>query len=136
MMYSMNFDGCSKGNPGKGGAGAVLYCNDTEIWSTCVYVGDNVTNNVAEYTGLLIGMIEALERGITTLTIRGDSELIIKQMNGKYKVNSPSLSTLYSTAKRIENSMKNVQYIHVYREYNKRADALSNDGLLCQNSGS
>ena len=92
-MHTLYFDGCSKGNPGRAGAGAVLY-DDTgsEVFAESVFVGYRATNNEAEYTGLILGLTEALKRGITTeLLVRGDSQLVIRQMQGKYKVNSPNL---------------------------------------------
>jgi probable phosphoglycerate mutase len=85
MNYRLQFDGCCKGNPGIGGAGAVLYENDQEIWSHSEWVGDKTTNNIAEYHGLLLGLKESIQRGIDCLTVQGDSLLIIRQMKGEYK---------------------------------------------------
>jgi ribonuclease HI len=128
--YVLFFDGCCKGNPGPGGAGAVLYKNGIEVWSDCSFVGKNVTNNIAEYTGLLLGLNQAAKVGIKQLTVNGDSQLVIKQMTGIYKVNSENLIELYKSAKQLEKSFESISYSHVYRKDNKRADALSNDGLL------
>ena len=129
--YVLYFDGCSKGNPGPGGAGAVLYKNDEEIWSDCVFVGNKVTNNVAEYTGLIIGLTHvATQPYIKTLFVKGDSLLVIKQMKGEYKVTSSNLLELYKKSKILSTSFEKIEYEHVYRQNNKRADALSNDGLL------
>lgn len=83
-VYVLHFDGCSKGNPGVAGAGAVIYEDGQEIYSKAVFVGEHETNNVAEYTGLLIGMQAAIEQGIRKLIVRGDSQLIIRQMLGEY----------------------------------------------------
>jgi ribonuclease HI len=127
--YCLFFDGCSKGNPGQGGAGAVLYKNDDEMWADSTFVGKNVTNNASEYTGLILGMKKAINEGIKTITVKGDSQLVIKQMKGEYKVNSSNLEELYKTAKTLENSFDKIQYEHVYRKDNKRADELSNQGL-------
>lgn len=128
--YVLFFDGCCKGNPGPGGAGAVLYKDGLEIWSDCSFVGKNVTNNIAEYTGLILGLNQAAKVGIKQLTVNGDSQLAIKQMTGVYKVNSENLIELYKTAKQLEKSFDSISYNHVYRKDNKRADELSNDGLL------
>ena len=130
--YIINFDGCSKGNPGPGGSGAVLYHNGIEIWSDSKFTGAYVTNNVAEYNGLIMGMLEAssLSRNIVYLLVKGDSQLIIRQMTGEYKVKSDNLIILYNEAKRLESKFKKVTYQHVYRNKNVRADKLSNDGLL------
>jgi len=128
--YILYFDGCCKGNPGAGGAGAVIYKDGLEIWADCIFVGKKITNNIAEYTGLIIGLKKAITLGINNLTIKGDSLLIIKQMLGEYKVNSENLVELYKTAKELEKLFDTVEFIHVYRNDNKRADALSNQGLL------
>lgn len=128
--YVLFFDGCCKGNPGPGGAGAVIYNNGIEIWADSAFVGKKVTNNIAEYTGLIIGLKQALKVGIKNLTINGDSQLVIKQMNGVYKVSSENLVELYKTAKQLQQSFESISYNHVYRKDNKRADALSNDGLV------
>ena len=127
--YVLFFDGCSKGNPGPGGAGAVLYKDGLEIWADSAYVGSKVTNNESEYTGLVIGLSQAIKLGIQQLNVHGDSLLVIKQMNGEYKVSSKNLLELYKTAKLLETHFEKVNYMHVYRENNKRADQLSNEGL-------
>ena len=127
--YVLHFDGCSKGNPGFAGAGAVIYEDGQEIYSKAVFVGENETNNVAEYTGLLIGMQAAIRLGIRKLVIRGDSQLVIRQMLGEYKVKSPGLLALYQQAKTMGTNFESVIYQHVYRDQNARADALSNEGL-------
>lgn len=129
-IYEMYFDGCSKGNPGLSGAGAVIYKNGEEIWSNSYFVSDSATNNVAEYFGLIRGLKRALKMNIRSLIVKGDSQLIIKQMKGEYQVKSESMIELYNIAKEFESQFKNISYEHVYRKYNKRADQLSNEGLL------
>ena len=129
-IYEMYFDGCSKGNPGLSGAGAVIYKNEEEIWSNSYFVSNNATNNVAEYFGLIRGLKRAIKMNIRCLIVKGDSLLIIKQMTGKYKVKSESMIELYNIAKKIEEEFENISYEHVYRKYNKRADELSNEGIL------
>ena len=128
--YTLFFDGACKGNPGKGGAGAVIYKNQIEIYAQSGFVGDNSTNNVSEYYGLLLGLKEAVDLKISTLNVKGDSMLIIKHMRGEYKVNSPRLKPLFVRAKVLEKQIGTVTYEHVYRENNKRADELANEGLL------
>lgn len=127
--YCLNFDGCSKGNPGPSGAGAVIYKNNEEIWSTSIYVGDKETNNVAEYSGLILGLNKASDLGIKELLVIGDSELIVKQMKGQYKVKSSSILDFYLKAKELANLFNKIQYQHVYRKDNTRADELANIGL-------
>ena len=132
--YTLFFDGCSKGNPGPAGAGAVLYHENTEIWSRSIFVGNNSTNNVAEYTGLIIGLHEAVNKNIKELVVKGDSMLVIKQMKGEYKVNSKDMQRLYENAKSFEKKFDKITYEHVYRNHNARADQLSNEGLIVQNT--
>ena len=129
-MHTLYFDGCSKGNPGRAGAGAVLYdAHEAEVFAESAFVGFRATNNEAEYTGLIIGLTEALKRGITTeLLVRGDSQLIIRQMQGKYKVNSPKLAPLHQRATHLVSKFSKIEFEHVYRDKNQRADALSNVG--------
>ena len=124
--YKLQFDGCSKDNPGIAGAGAVIYKFNEEISSKIKFVGNNSTNNVAEYTGLIIGLKEAIALGIKTLMVEGDSMLVIKQMNGEYKVKSTNLIDLYNEANDLSKNFENICFRHIYRENNKRADELSN----------
>lgn len=127
--YLMQFDGCSKGNPGKAGSGAVIYKNKSEIWGKSLFIGDKNTNNEAEYIGLIIGLEEAINIGIKDLYVEGDSLLVIKQMKGLYKVKAENLYKLYEKAKKLEKQFTSVSYNHVYRDKNKRADELSNMAL-------
>ena len=127
--YTLNFDGCSKGNPGPSGAGAVLYHNDEEIWSAFAFVGYNSTNNEAEYAGLIMGLEEASRLEIPSLLVNGDSQLVIRQMRGEYKVKATTLVNPYKKAKVLEKNFQTITYNHVYRNNNVRADKLSNMGL-------
>jgi len=137
----MYFDGCSKGNPGPGGAGAVIYDQNQEkekekeqkeIVALTEWVGVKVTNNYAEYSGLRAGLRSALELGIKELLVCGDSLLVIKQISGQYKVKSPNLLQIYEECKELSKQFEQIEFRHVYRDSNKRADKLSNDALdLC-----
>ena len=125
--FVMNFDGCSKGNPGLSGAGAVIYNSENkEIWSDSSFVGIKATNNQAEYSGLILGLEKAKELNIKSLLVKGDSQLVIHQMAGKYKCNAPTLIGLYETAKKLEKNFEKIEYEHVLRHLNERADELSN----------
>jgi ribonuclease HI len=126
INYKLQFDGCSKSNPGLAGAGAVIYNLDEEISAQIHFVGNNATNNVAEYTGLIIGLKEAINLNVKTLLVQGDSMLVIKQMKGEYKVKSENLIHLYNEAKELEKMFDSIEFEHIYRENNKRADELSN----------
>ena len=128
--FKLCFDGCSKGNPGLSGAGAVLYESNDEIWSGSAFVSQSATNNMAEYSGLILGLEKASEMKIKNLLVEGDSLLVIKQMKGEYKVNSDNIITLYQKAKVLEKNFENIYYNHIYRSFNKRADELSNIAIL------
>jgi ribonuclease HI len=124
--YLLQFHGCSKGNPGKSGAGAVIYNYGKEIWSKSIFVGNKNTNNEAEYNGLIIGLTTAKNMGIKNLNVEGDSLLVIKQMRGEYNVKSNNLLELYQQAKELANQFEYIEFNHIYRNNNKRADELSN----------
>ena len=134
MENALYFDGASKGNPGLSGAGAVIYegVDSVEVYSESVFVGLKETNNVAEYMGLITGLKAALSMGKIRLDVKGDSDLIIKQMNGSYKVKSPKLIGLYEEAKKLADQFEKITFAHVYRHLNKRADELAN--IACSES--
>ena len=127
--YTMNFDGASKGNPGLSGAGAVIYKNREEIWSAAKFVGFK-TNNQSEYSALILGLKGALNLGISHLSVLGDSLLVINQVNNIYKVKSEAILDLYKEVLHLKTQFAFIEFNHVYREYNKRADELSNIALL------
>lgn len=130
--YTMNFDGCSKGNPGFAGIGAVIYKEGDEVWASCKFIGLK-TNNYSEYSALIFGLKAALSMRIESLCVLGDSLLVINQINGIYKVKSNELMQLYEEAMQLKNQFKFIEFNHVYREKNKRADELSNIALLKMN---
>jgi len=127
--YTMNFDGASKGNPGLSGAGAVIYKNQEEIWSAAKFVGFK-TNNQAEYSSLILGLKGALNLGINHLSVLGDSLLVINQVNNIYKVKSEAILNLYNEVLQLKAQFAFIEFNHVYRDKNKRADELSNIALL------
>ena len=129
MSYVLYFDGCCKGNPGIGGAGAVIYLDANEIWTSQKFVGMKETNNSAEYSALIGGLEKAVELNITNITIKGDSQLVIKHMKGEYKVKSSNLIGLYEKAKQLANKIPNINYVHIPRAENSRADFLANCGV-------
>ena len=126
--YTLNFDGASRGNPGPAGIGAVIFHNGKEIWASCQYIGTK-TNNQSEYSALILGLKQALSRDITQLQVYGDSQLIINQINGEYKVRNPGLQNLYKEVQDLQAHFESIVFTHVYREFNKRADQLSNMAL-------
>lgn len=125
-IYLLRFDGASKGNPGKAGAGAVLYLNQNEIWNGSKYIGDKFTCNYAEYSGIIIGLEEALRKDIKDLYVEGDSQLVINQLKGTFKVKSHNLIDLYTKAKYLSNQFNSINFKHIYRNENARADELAN----------
>ena len=130
LEYVLYFDGCSKGNPGPSGIGAVIYKNKIEIWNSCKYIGDKRTNNEAEYSALIMGLEEAIKMDIKELSVCGDSLLVINQVNGIYKVKNQNLLVLYENVLLLKSKFIYIDFNHVYRNNNKRADELSNLALL------
>ena len=130
IEYRLQFDGCSKKNPGLAGAGAVIYHYNKEIWSNHLFVGTNATNNFAEYAGLILGLEKAIELNIKTLHVEGDSLLVINQMTGKYKCNSPNLIDQHNKAKELAEKFESINFVHIFRNKNVRADELSNDAVV------
>lgn len=126
FLHIIYFDGCSKGNPGLAGAGAVIYTNYEETWCGSSFVGTHSTNNEAEYAGLILGLQKASEMNIKNIFVKGDSQLVINQMTGKYKCQSPNLLPLYQAAKKLEDGFEKIEYKHVLRNLNHRADELAN----------
>ena len=126
----LRFDGCSKGNPGKSGAGAVIYTDNYELWADYLYLGSNVTNNQAEYAGLILGLKKALELNITELDVEGDSKLVIQQMNKTYKCNSPKLYSSFKISCELSSQFDIITFRHIYRDDNKRADKLANMAIV------
>lgn len=122
-------DGASRGNPGQAGAGAVLLTDDGRELATCsVYLG-TCTNNVAEYKALLIGLDEVLRQGCAEVAVSLDSELIVRQIQGRYKVKNETLLPLFQQVQARLGRMKTWSIAHVPRAQNARADQLANQGI-------
>jgi ribonuclease HI len=126
--YVLHFDGCSKGNPGPAGIGAVISKSGSEEWCGCQFIG-NRTNNQSEYSALILGLKEALSRNIKQLQVYGDSLLVINQVTGQFKVKNVLLQDLNKEAMGLIGKFDYIAFNHVYREFNKRADQLSNLAL-------
>jgi ribonuclease HI len=127
--YQANVDGGSRGNPGPAAYGVVVRDPRGEIVARLKkYIGKN-TNNVAEYFGLIAALDYAQNHGIRALRIESDSELMVKQMRGQYKVKSEELKPLFERAKKMSQTLELFRINHVYREQNKDADALVNQAL-------
>jgi len=126
---TIQFDGGSRGNPGPAACGVVITTADgITLAALGKYLG-RATNNVAEYTGLITGLQEAQKLGAKKLIIRGDSELVIKQMRGEYRVKNPDMKTLYDRAQTLAGEFASVQYTHNLRHHNEIADRLANKAM-------
>ncbi len=117
-------DGGARGNPGPAGAGVMLEEGE-KVVRFGEYLGE-ATNNVAEYKALLLGLQAAIDMGVRELEIRSDSELMVRQLNGQYKVKSPVLMDLYFSAIKLLSGFRKSSLKHVPREENKEADRLAN----------
>jgi ribonuclease HI len=128
-FYQANIDGGSRGNPGPAAYGVVIRDAKGEIIARLKkYIGQS-TNNVAEYFGLIAALDYAENHGIRALHVRSDSELLVKQMRGQYKVRSEDLRPLFERAKKMSQSFEAFRIDHVYREQNSEADALANQAM-------
>jgi ribonuclease HI len=127
--HRANIDGGSRGNPGPAAYGVVIRDGSGEIVAKLKkYIG-RMTNNVAEYYGLIAAMDYAQSHGIRALRIESDSELLVKQMRGQYKVKSEDLRPLFERAQKMSKAFDSFRIEHVYREQNREADALANEAL-------
>ena len=126
IIYS---DGGARGNPGPAAIGAVIYDSSmNELQRISKRIG-STTNNQAEYKALLAGLEAALSFGGEEVTCYLDSELVVKQLLGKYKVREESLREPMMLVLRLKNKFKNADFVHVKREKNKLADQLVNEAL-------
>jgi ribonuclease HI len=121
----LNTDGCSLGNPGPAGIGAVLTLGNKTV-ELSEHIG-TTTNNVAEYSAIIRGLEEARGLGAEEVAARLDSELIVKQVKGEYKVKHEGLKPLFQKLTTLINSFRKFSISHVPREENKRADKLSKE---------
>jgi ribonuclease HI len=127
-------DGGSRGNPGPAGAGAVITIDGETVGSISHFLG-TATNNVAEYTGLVLALKKAKELGIQHVEVSMDSELVVKQMHGEYKVKNQGLIPLFLEARKLADTFASFKIVHVKREYNRDADRLANQAMdLAQSS--
>lgn len=129
---SLYTDGASRGNPGEAGAGFVLYdSNDEEIAGEGAYLG-KCTNNSAEYQALILGIKLAKQFTPKHLDLYLDSQLIVRQVLGQYKVKNQQLKPLYQQVTALLADLPSWRIFHVRRELNKRADELANQGIDCK----
>ena len=129
LAWRANIDGGSRGNPGPASYGVVIRDPRGEIVARLKkYIG-RTTNNVAEYYGLIAALDYAQSNSIKALRVESDSELLVKQMQGQYKVKSADLKPLYERAKKMSQAIPAFRIDHVYREQNREADLLANEAM-------
>ncbi len=127
--YRLFSDGACRGNPGIGGAGAVITDGDEKvIWEGKEYLG-HCTNNIAEYKALILGLKGALASNYKNLDIYMDSELLAKQINGSYRVKNENLQVLMKEVRNLLSSFESVEVKHVPRLHNSHADRLANRAI-------
>lgn len=122
-------DGASRGNPGPASVGVVFQDADGNVTGTISKTIGVTTNNTAEYTALLFALQEALMRGLSELEVYTDSELVVKQLAGEYKMKEESLKNLFQLVLHLKQGFKKISVRHVPRERNKLADREANKAL-------
>jgi ribonuclease HI len=133
VKAKLSTDGGARGNPGPAAYGYVLETPDGTVLDARGERIGVATNNVAEYRALVAGLEAALARGVTELEVVSDSELLVKQMRGEYKVKNAALRTLSLKAARLARELGKVTYKAVRREHNELADTLVNEALDAEN---
>jgi ribonuclease H / adenosylcobalamin/alpha-ribazole phosphatase len=125
----LSTDGGARGNPGPAAYGFVLESEDGDVLAAQGRAIGRATNNVAEYSGLVAGMKKAAELGVRELEVVSDSELLVKQMRGEYRVKNEALKELWEDASDLERKFARVRYTAVRRAHNELADRLVNEAL-------
>jgi probable phosphoglycerate mutase len=129
MKAKLSTDGGARGNPGPAAYGYVLEADDGTVLDARGETIGVATNNVAEYRALIAGLEKAIELAIDELEVVSDSELLVKQMQGEYRVKNETLRELNDEANSLERKLGRVRYTAVRREHNELADKLVNDAL-------
>ena len=129
MKAKLSTDGGARGNPGPAAYGYVLEAEDGSVIDARGEKIGVATNNVAEYRALIAGLEAALSHGVTELDVVSDSELLVKQMRGDYRVKNAALAVLKEDAERMADRIGRVTYRAVRREHNTLADSLVNEAL-------
>ena len=132
MRARLFTDGGARGNPGPAAFGYVLEADDGTVLAAHGEAIGVATNNVAEYRALVAGLEKAAELGVDELEVISDSELLVKQMRGEYKVKNEALRVLWEEANDLERSFARVRYTAVRRAHNELADRLVNEALDAQ----
>jgi ribonuclease HI len=128
MRVMVYIDGGSRGNPGPAAAGVVITADGEVIHQAGIYLG-RATSNVAEYRGLLAGLEAARRLGASEAEVRSDSQLLVRQMTGEYRVRNPGIKPLHEKAARLAGMFRRCDFRHVPRQENLQADELVNRAL-------
>ena len=129
MKARLSTDGGARGNPGPAAYGFVLETEDGTVLAAEGHAIGVATNNVAEYSGLVAGLRKALELHVPEVEVVSDSELLVKQMRGEYRVKNEALRALFVEATSLARGLETVEYRHVKRAHNELADRLVNEAL-------
>ena len=129
MKAKLSTDGGARGNPGPAAYGYVLEAEDGTVLAAHGQTIGVATNNVAEYRALVAGLEKAAELGVDELEVVSDSQLLVMQMRGEYKVKNPALQELNAAADAVASRLRKVTYTAVPREHNELADRLVNEAL-------
>ncbi|HEY6963375.1 MAG TPA: ribonuclease HI family protein [Gaiellaceae bacterium] len=135
MRARLFTDGGARGNPGPAAYGYVLEAEDGTVLAAEGHAIGVATNNVAEYSGLIAGLEKARDLHVPELEVVSDSELMVKQMRGEYRVKNAALQELFLRASRVARELGRVEYRHVKRAHNELADRLVNEALDASNGG-
>ncbi len=131
MKATIYIDGASRGNPGPASCAAVILAEGLPEKEFGLFLG-NATNNIAEYSGIVLGLEQAKQLGIEEVTIFSDSNLCVQQLRGAFKVSSKNLIPLYNKVKQMLRSFSKWEIHHIPREQNQRADSLTDQVLDLQ----
>jgi ribonuclease HI len=129
VKAKLSTDGGARGNPGPAAYGYVLEAENGTVLDARGETIGVATNNVAEYSGLIAGLQKAVEFGVEELEVVSDSELIVRQMTGEYKVKNEALRALKEEAEDLADRIRKVKFTSVRREHNELADKLVNEAL-------
>ena len=128
-LIVVNVDGASRGNPGESGVGVAIFDKNLNLINeACDYLGV-ATNNVAEYKALILGIKLSTKYNAKRVLFKADSELMVKQIKGEYRVKNAQLKLLFAEAQSLLKKLPNWKIMHVPREENKEADLLANKGV-------
>lgn len=128
MELTIYTDGASRNNPGEAGAGVCIVQDGKVVEKIARYLG-TTTNNIAEYSAAIIGLEHAVTLGAVSVKLLADSELLVKQVNGQYKVKNEGLKPLYAKVQELIAKISRVEVQYISRERNREADALANKAI-------